>query len=151
MPRTDILERKQEILQWIREQKPKVWIAKQLNCKQQTLNTYLKKMGIDYAGQQHKIGQQKGPNSYVPVAEYLTNNKQIKSSVLKEKLFREKIKPQKCEKCGRVTWMGQPIPLELHHKNGDHADNDLDNLEILCPNCHAFTENYRGRKVSKPR
>lgn len=150
MARTDILAHKQEIMQWIKEQKPKSWIAAQLNCKQQTLNTYLQKMGIEYSGQQHKVGQQKGPNAYIPVAEYLVGNRIIKSSTLKEKLFREGLKIKKCERCGRVTWMGEPIPLELHHKNGNHNDNSMTNLEILCPNCHAFTENYRGRKNTTP-
>ena len=149
MPRTDILERKQEILQWIKEQRPKNWIAQQLNCKQQTLNTYLDKMGIQYAGQQYKVGQQKGPNSYIPLKEYLTKEV-VKSSIIKEKLFRENLKQKKCERCGRVTWMGEEIPLELHHKDGNHSNNSVSNFEILCPNCHAFTENYRGRKNRVP-
>jgi 5-methylcytosine-specific restriction endonuclease McrA len=40
--------------------------------------------------------------------------------------------------------LGKPIPIELHHKNGDHYDNSLDNLEILCPNCHAQEDNNSG-------
>lgn len=43
--------------------------------------------------------------------------------------------------------MDKPIPLELHHINGVHNDNRLENLQILCPNCHAFTDNYSGKKV----
>ncbi len=50
-----------------------------------------------------------------------------------------------CEKCGLKVWQGQPIPLEIHHVNGDNTDNRLDNLCLLCPNCHALTNNYRGR------
>ena len=46
--------------------------------------------------------------------------------------------------------MGEEIPLELHHKDGDHSNNSISNFEILCPNCHAFTENYRGRKNRMP-
>ena len=42
-------------------------------------------------------------------------------------------------------WLGEPIPLELHHKDGDPFNNELDNLSILCPNCHAFTDNYRSK------
>lgn len=44
--------------------------------------------------------------------------------------------------------MGKPIPLELHHLNGIHTDNRLENLQILCPNCHAFTDNYSGKVMS---
>lgn len=52
--RTDILKRKNEILQWISEERPKCYICQQLGCKQETLNSYLKKMNIEYAGQQAK-------------------------------------------------------------------------------------------------
>ena len=44
-----------------------------------------------------------------------------------------------------VTWNGQTIPLELHHVNGNNKDNSLENLQLLCPNCHALTSNYRNR------
>jgi hypothetical protein len=50
-----------------------------------------------------------------------------------------------CEKCGLDIWQGQPIPLEIHHVNGINTDNRLENLQLLCPNCHALTNNYRGR------
>ena len=44
--------------------------------------------------------------------------------------------------------IGQPIPLELHHKNGDKEDNQLENLELRCPNCHYFTETYKTKNWS---
>lgn len=66
------------------------------------------------------------------------------SSSLRNRLIAKNIKEHKCEKCGNTEWCGQPIPLELHHINGNHYDNRLENLQILCPNCHAQTENYRG-------
>ena len=45
--------------------------------------------------------------------------------------------------------MGQPIKLELHHINGNHNDNRLENLQFLCPNCHSFTDNYRGKNQGR--
>ena len=45
--------------------------------------------------------------------------------------------------------MGEPIPLELHHINGIRNDLRIENLQILCPNCHSFTDNYRGKKLKK--
>lgn len=54
---------------------------------------------------------------------------------------------RKCWGCKRITWLGNPIPLELNHKDGRDWNNVRDNLELLCPNCHALTPTYRGRNV----
>lgn len=147
--RTDILERKEEILQWIEEEQPKCYMCQQLQCKQETLNSYLKKMGIEYSGQQAKKGQQKGPNSYKPAMEYIINNIPIQSFKLKEKLIKDGIKPNHCELCGISTWHGVLLPLELHHKDGNHYNNQLENLEILCPNCHSIQEGNSGSNKGK--
>lgn len=69
------------------------------------------------------------------------------SSKLKERLIKEGLKECKCEKCGLTEWQGNIIPLELHHVNGDNTDNRIENLQILCPNCHATTDFYRGRNT----
>ena len=147
--RTDILERKDEILQWIEEEQPKCYICKQLGCKQDTLNSYLKKMGIEYNGQQSKKGQQKGSNIYIPAMHYIENNLPIHSYRLKEKLIRDGIKKDCCEICGCSTWQGVKLPLELHHKNCNHNDNTLENLQILCSNCHSIQEGNSGANIGK--
>lgn len=72
------------------------------------------------------------------------------SNHLKERLLNEGIKKWECECCHNTKWMDFNIPLELHHKNGDHYDNHLQNLELLCPNCHSLTDSYRGKKINKP-
>lgn len=79
------------------------------------------------------------------ISEYLNNNHQISSYKLKNRLLNEGYKKYVCEKCGNTEWFGKPIPLELHHINGDNTDNRLENLQILCPNCHACTDNYGGK------
>ena len=50
-----------------------------------------------------------------------------------------------CARCGFAEWQGQPIPLELEHKDGDASNNDPSNLEVLCPNCHGLTPTWKGR------
>ena len=50
-----------------------------------------------------------------------------------------------CHGCGNIEWMGQPIPLELHHINGNNLDQSRKNIQLLCPNCHALTDNFRAR------
>lgn len=71
-----------------------------------------------------------------------TNRKGWGSSKLRQRLIEDGVKALKCELCGRNEWMGVPIALELHHINGNHYDNRLENLLVLCPNCHALTDSH---------
>jgi HNH endonuclease/Bacterial regulatory proteins, luxR family len=64
---------------------------------------------------------------------------------LKERLRQAGLLPDACEECGMSEWRGESLPLELHHINGDRDDNRLDNLQLICPNCHAITPNWGGR------
>jgi 5-methylcytosine-specific restriction endonuclease McrA len=70
-----------------------------------------------------------------------------RTSKLKMRLFAAGLKAKKCEVCNREKWNGGPIPLELDHINGRREDNRLENLRIVCPNCHAQTDTYRGRNI----
>lgn len=79
--------------------------------------------------------------------EILKENTPYPSYKLKLRLIKEGLKEEKCECCGNTEWLGQPIKLELHHINGNHNDNRLENLQLLCPNCHAYTDNYRGKNI----
>ena len=56
-----------------------------------------------------------------------------------------KVKAYRCEKCGLTEWQGEKIPLEVHHIDGNRRNNDLSNLQLLCPNCHSLTDNYRSK------
>ena len=59
------------------------------------------------------------------------------------------LRGHQCEGCKSKEWNKQLIPLELHHIDGDSLNNEMDNLQLLCPNCHALTENYCGRNINK--
>lgn len=63
-----------------------------------------------------------------------------RSSSLREPLIYERGK--KCENCGLQEWLDKPIKLEVHHIDGDKSNNVRENLLLLCPNCHSYTENY---------
>ena len=144
--RTDILESKNLILQWISEGKSKAYMSSELHCKQETLNRYLEKMGIEYNGNKAGKGIQK-KRPCLSLEEYLLESSDIQTNKVRKKILDEGLKPHKCECCGLSEWMGQPIPLEVHHKDGDRTHNELSNYELLCPNCHALTDTYRGKNI----
>lgn len=145
--RTDILERKEEILQWIKTNQSKAFMCRELKCKPETLNSYLKKMEIEYTGNQGGKGI-KTSNQYKTAEEYAQGTV-VKSHILKLKLIRDGVKEEKCELCGLAEWQGVKIPLELHHKDGDHFNNEIENLQILCPNCHAIQNGNSGANVGR--
>lgn len=82
------------------------------------------------------------------LSEVLVENSSGNSHKLKLRLIKEGVKEEKCEICGNSEWMGEKIPLDLHHINGDHFDNRLENLIILCPNCHRLTDNWGYKNSS---
>ncbi len=96
-----------------------------------------------FKGQGWNKGKFFGPKR--DIEEYLNNNYQISSSSLRLRLLKEKFFQPKCYSCNLTLWMGNPIPLELEHKDGNHSNNSLDNLTLLCPNCHALTPTYCGK------
>lgn len=146
--RKDILERHEEIRLWISQSRPKAKMCLLLNCRPSTLDNYLKKLGLSYKGNMGGKGCKTSPKKK-HVSEFLFKGSTISSHKLKMKLLRDNIKKQLCEKCKSKEWLGEIIPLELHHRNGDRFDNRLSNLQLLCPNCHALTENYAGRKTTR--
>jgi hypothetical protein len=97
-------------------------------------------------GKSWNKGKKVGPKR--PVEEYLSNQRPIQSNSLKNRLLAEGIKNAQCECCGITEWNGKLAPIELDHINGNHHDNRLENLRILCPNCHAQTNTYRGKNKS---
>jgi len=55
----------------------------------------------------------------------------------------------KCHSCGIKEWFGKLIPIELNHIDGNTSNNEVNNLEFLCPNCHSITDNWRGKNINK--
>ena len=145
--RRDIEERKEDILLWISKNYSKAYMCKQLKCKPETLNSYLKLFGVQYSGNRGLKGIK--ISSKCKSAHEYAKSSCVKSHTLKNKLIKDGIKQRKCELCGNEYWLGKPIPLELHHVDGNHFNNDFSNLLILCPNCHAMQNNNSGSNVGK--
>ena len=67
-------------------------------------------------------------------------------SAFRRRIIRDRLIPYECAGCSnKGHWLGKEMALQLHHKNGDPKDHRLDNVEFLCPNCHAITPNWTGR------
>lgn len=83
------------------------------------------------------------------ITKYLKIGKEKTSShTLKLRLYKYNLKKEECEECEvKKKWNGKPISLHLDHINGNNKDNRLDNLKILCPNCHSQTPTYAGKNI----
>lgn len=78
--------------------------------------------------------------------EILVENSDYCRTHLKDRLYKEKLKKRKCEKCGQgETWKGKKMSLILDHINGVHNDNRIENLRMLCPNCNSTLETHAGK------
>lgn len=112
-----------------------------------TVKNNLDKFNIDvsyFTGQRWNKGLKSFEEAaLIPLENILQKNVNYSSSALRERLIVSGLKQASCEICEYTE------NLELHHINGDHYDNRIENLQILCPNCHAKTDNYRGRNTYK--
>lgn len=110
---------------------------------------YFKEYSIDvshFRGKGWNKGLQGIGKPRFSLEQILTVSSTFQSYKLKRRLFQAKLKYERCEECG---WAKRSvdgrIPLELDHKNGDCRDNRLENLRVLCPNCHSLKPTHRGR------
>jgi len=101
-------------------------------------------------GKGWNVGLQFRPKTQISITELLKKDSSFQSYKLKKRLFKEGLKKELCELCGwaEVSADGR-IPVEINHINGNSSDNRLQNLEILCPNCHSLRPHYRGSKLKK--
>lgn len=80
----------------------------------------------------------------------LKGDKHIPGKSIKKYLLKNKIISENCSICNLPpSWNNKPLTLHLDHINGDHFDNRVENLRLLCPNCHTQTDTYTGKNVAK--
>jgi hypothetical protein len=117
-----------------------------------TFNAKVRALNLDTAhflGQGWSRGTRRTDAPRRPLEALLQVGVTYQSHTLKTRLIRAGLKAPLCEACGLAKWNGKPIPLELDHVNGQYTDNRLENLRILCPNCHAQTPTFRAKNIAR--
>lgn len=115
--------------------------------------TYLKKLfnkfEINFEHFKSKSQQISERLTVYPIEYYLSNRASIKSHNLRIKLFNLGIKKEICEECGISDWHGRFLSFNLHHIDSNPDNNNIENLKIVCPNCHYCIHNEENQKKKK--
>lgn len=150
---------RQEIEQFVKESTSyaqladKIGYSKNSGSSIKMIRETIEKLELDvshFTGQGWLSGKTYESKRYVPFDEYIKGDC-IQTNKLRKKLLKEGLKEHICECCGNTTWNDMPIPLEVHHEDGNNANNQIENLRLLCPNCHALTDTYRGKNTKRHR
>ena len=108
-----------------------------------TLWRRAKKLNLAWKDKGYR-GNKKGIK--IPLNEILEGkHPEYQTFKLKKRLIWEKVKENKCEVCGISEWMNRELIMQLDHIDGDPHNHKLDNLRMICPNCHCQTDTWCGK------
>ncbi|GKQ37741.1 HNH endonuclease signature motif containing protein [Streptomyces sp. A012304] len=167
----DVSHFEREGAKWTRE------ILEPVVAASTSVNEVLRRLGLDVVGGHHtnisrrikaygldtshfspvarterqRYGQRRRTAEEILVENTSAHARRVPGSRLKRAL-RESGVDERCALCGiDGVWLGEPLPLEVDHIDGDWRNNRIENLRLLCPNCHSTTDSYRGRAKARAR
>ena len=141
----------QEIIEAATTSKSGAAAALKLGIKYDTFRIHALRLGVFNTNQSGK-GISKPINDerkYVLKDILSGKHSQYATGKLKKRLIAEGLKYNTCEECGISDWNGQELVMHLDHKDGNRYNHSLENLRMLCPNCHSQTDTYCGRNKTK--
>ena len=120
----------------------------------QVVHVAVRRLGLDtshWVGQAHLAGRPHVTKNTIPLEQVLVEDSTYCNSVkLRRRLIRAGLLEDRCAECGQgPSWNGRPLTLQLDHVNGHHRDNRIENLRILCPNCHAQTLSFTSKSPGR--
>ena len=144
----------EQFIEAVKTSYSKAGVLKELNLdvsggNYKTVENLLLRLKLDtshWTGQGHlkgKKNQWAKPNN--KIEDLLTENNTFQTYKLKQRLLKEGLIENRCIECGITDWNGKSINMHLDHINGINNDHRLENLRMLCPNCHSQTDTYCGK------
>jgi len=119
------------------------------------VRAHMRRLAIDDS---HLLGQaylRGGHHHWAPkaaLAEVLVVDSRYTSTYhLKRRLIAAGLIAGRCAECGLKEWRERPLSLVLDHINGSNRDHRIENLRLLCPNCHSQTSTFAGRNKGRRR
>ena len=138
----------EEIIKACNEELTMARAAVKLGIHFNTFARRAKKLGVYKPNPSGKGLEKPKSTGKIPTDEILEGkHPYYQTNKLRLRLLKEGVKEPKCEVCGITEWNGNPISFELDHRDGNRTNHRLENLRIICPNCHSQTETYRGKNI----
>jgi hypothetical protein len=148
-----------QFIEAVKNSQSKAGVLKSLNLiisggNYKTVDNLVKKFNLDtshWTGKGHLKGKSnKWVKKLYETKDLLTESNTFQTYKLKQRLLKEGFLENKCSECGITNWNNKNLNMHLDHINGKSDDHRLENIRMLCPNCHSQTETYCAKNKKKP-